>query len=165
MSPPPEGPLYAASRTLLEGRLPGPDELQMKLVKEIRSQEGALHFQRWEILQVGDKTLYMHHLLRADEDRHCHDHPWDFRSLILKGGYEAMDPTGETKTFTPGSLYKMKAVGEYHRISRLLEPTWTLVLVSPRSHLWGYLTEDGWVSNERYRQLKRDGYWDRVALH
>lgn len=28
-------------------------------------------------------TLRAHNILRSDEDRHYHDHPWDFRSLVL----------------------------------------------------------------------------------
>lgn len=31
--------------------------------------------------------IYLHHIVRSDYERACHDHPWDFVSLILKGGY------------------------------------------------------------------------------
>jgi len=31
--------------------------------------------------------IYLHHILRSDKDRHLHDHPWDYSSIILKGGY------------------------------------------------------------------------------
>lgn len=29
----------------------------------------------------------VHHILRSDEDRHLHDHPWWSISIILRGGY------------------------------------------------------------------------------
>jgi hypothetical protein len=31
--------------------------------------------------------IKLHHILRSDEDRDCHDHPWSFLSIILAGGY------------------------------------------------------------------------------
>lgn len=32
-------------------------------------------------------TLRFHRILRSDEGRDFHDHPWEFSSLILSGGY------------------------------------------------------------------------------
>lgn len=32
-------------------------------------------------------SIRVHHILRADNDRHKHDHPWDARTIILKGWY------------------------------------------------------------------------------
>ena len=29
----------------------------------------------------------IHEILRSDSDRHCHDHPWPYVSIILRGGY------------------------------------------------------------------------------
>jgi hypothetical protein len=31
--------------------------------------------------------IYLHHFLRSDYDRALHDHPWNFRTFLLKGGY------------------------------------------------------------------------------
>jgi hypothetical protein len=60
-------------------------------------------------------TLRLHHILRSDDDRHLHDHPFDFTSFLLTGGYhrahgpvrlgvtrlrqgtEAVRPTGGTR--------------------------------------------------------------------
>jgi hypothetical protein len=33
------------------------------------------------------RRLYLHKFYLGDRDRHLHDHPWAFRSLILWGGY------------------------------------------------------------------------------
>lgn len=32
-------------------------------------------------------NIYLHHILKSDDDRALHDHPWDNVSIILKGGY------------------------------------------------------------------------------
>lgn len=60
---------------------------KLKPVREIRSKENVLHFRRWQILALPWGTLYLHHIARADQDEHLHNHPWNFTSLILKGGY------------------------------------------------------------------------------
>lgn len=31
--------------------------------------------------------VFLHHFYRSDSDAALHDHPWDFTSLILFGGY------------------------------------------------------------------------------
>jgi hypothetical protein len=35
----------------------------------------------------------LHHILRSDDDRDLHDHPWSFLSIVLKGGYWEHTPT------------------------------------------------------------------------
>lgn len=32
-------------------------------------------------------AIRVHQILRSDNDRHLHDHPWPFATLILRGGY------------------------------------------------------------------------------
>jgi len=32
-------------------------------------------------------AIRLHHILRSDNDRHLHDHPWAFLSIVLRGGY------------------------------------------------------------------------------
>lgn len=59
----------------------------MKPVKEIRSKDGELHFQRWALFDNRWFGIYLHHILKADEDKHPHSHPWSFVAVILKGGY------------------------------------------------------------------------------
>jgi hypothetical protein len=37
-------------------------------------------------------TVRLHNILRSDEDRHLHDHPFDFTSFLLSGGYTETTP-------------------------------------------------------------------------
>lgn len=32
-------------------------------------------------------NIYLHEIMRSDDDPDPHDHPWDFTSIILRGGY------------------------------------------------------------------------------
>ena len=60
------------------------------LAKEIISKDGVVHFRRYRLLSTPWFNIYIHNILRSDEDAHFHDHPWGFFSFILnctKGGY------------------------------------------------------------------------------
>src|SRR5208282_805597 len=53
------------------------------------------YMERWWIRRPkeGRKwTCRLHHILRSDEDRHLHDHPWPYVTIILKGGYWEVTP-------------------------------------------------------------------------
>lgn len=43
---------------------------------------------RWRFLP----SIRVHHILRSDDDRAYHDHPWPFVTVILKGGYYELRP-------------------------------------------------------------------------
>jgi hypothetical protein len=131
----------------------------------------AKWFGSWLSKFVGD--LYLHHIVRSDDDPDPHDHPWGFVGLILAGGYtdqrwywhQAFDgitsinlKTGETKvtgaypaqrsgpyleTVKPGMFIRRKA----EHIHRVLVPAgktaWTLIATSPYSRDWSFITKNG----------------------
>lgn len=121
------------------------------------------YLRRWRIIQTPLFSIYLHKIFLPDRDRPMHDHPFNFWSLILKGGYmervsdtrEAssfMDPTIETNFWGPLSWHKMPI--EYcHNIDRLKKvPTWTLVFVGRRQKDWGFVVgpNRGWVQHDEY---------------
>jgi hypothetical protein len=60
-----------------------------KLIKEIKSKQGVLHFKRWELFTSKrfNFSIYLHGIYKADEDPHLHNHPWNIATLILWGSY------------------------------------------------------------------------------
>ena len=134
------------------------------LVKEIRSKAGVLHFRRWRFLELPFFRVYLHNILKADEDKHEHDHPWSFYSLILKGGYTealTLDVWGPFKSYLlehgVGSIIHRKAK-DSHQIRSLKndKPVWSLVFAYGFERPWGYNTEAGWIDKDEYRRLKRE---------
>jgi hypothetical protein len=125
------------------------------LVKEIRSQAGELVFRRWRLLSTPWFSVYVHALYESDRDEHMHDHPWDFMSIILKGGY------------LENTLYRVKRYGrfdvirhkaeDFHQLRLLHKPTWTLVITGPARRAWGYLVKGRFVGHEEYRKMKNRG--------
>lgn len=145
------------------------------LIREIKSQEGVLHFQRWRLIQTPWFAVYIHRIFKADEDKHCHDHPWSFLSVILSGGYSAYWPLYESaviachKSSRTGWLVRNVVTGSIkyykstqpHRITRLINgPTTSLIFTGPRHREWGYDVDGEWVHNKEYRLRKREGEWN-----
>lgn len=46
--------------------------------------------------------IFVHCILRSDDDRDLHDHPWNFWSLILRGTYREYVPVDWPPSFTFG---------------------------------------------------------------
>lgn len=51
--------------------------------------DGELYLRRWFLTpRFLPVRLFLHCILREDEDRFLHDHPWNFHTLVLAGGYD-----------------------------------------------------------------------------
>jgi len=133
------------------------------LTKEIRSQEGELHFLRYRLFSCPWLRLYIHKICKSDEDIHLHSHPWNFYSFILKGGYrqEYWEHAKENRTsfirFKRFDLIQMNR-NDFHKITLDQSPTWTFVIAYGKRDTWGYLTSSlGLVDHKFYRELKNNG--------
>ncbi|EJM20214.1 hypothetical protein PMI21_01117 [Pseudomonas sp. GM18] len=111
-------------------------------------------------------SFRIHHILRPDEDRDLHDHPWNARTIILRGWYteqrllEADDPAlhqllmkaaelrqsfdaafqaTEHIDRRPGDTARLNH-GEYHRIDQVSPGgVFTLFITSKWRCDWGFL--------------------------
>jgi hypothetical protein len=133
------------------------------LIKEIFSQEGELHFQRYRILSTSRFNIYLHRISKSDEDRHFHDHPFSFYSFLIKGSYiDRFTYTPyhyvlHTRTYKAGDIVEHDAE-DAHSITLLTPVVWTLVLTGKRKRMWGYrISPEQWIDFKTYRQLKRAG--------
>jgi len=120
---------------------------------------GYLH--RWSMKKRSKRAnQYLHNILAADEPI-LHDHPWDFRSMILMGGYVEVTPQGEFHR-QAGDVYNKKAT-DLHYI-RYVEPnTWTMVFTEETVRNWGFMLDGKWIDHEDFpgRPLEiifRNGY-------
>lgn len=134
------------------------------LVKEIRSKEGVLHFQRWRFFTSPWLRIYLHKICRSDEDKHLHTHPWNFISFILKGGYNQLfcadlDFLPSIQIFERFNIVHMNRY-DGHQITLSHTPTWTLVFAYGGYKDWGYFTERGYIDHKNYREMKNNGELD-----
>jgi hypothetical protein len=122
---------------------------------------------RWHIWR-GQRGIYLHKLCRSDAERHVHDHPWDFTSVILSRGYFEFHQTetdrhdtydlvsGHFFAWLPRFSILRRRASWAHRIELLSDdnsPVWTLVFRGKVRREWGFYTEHGWVHHRRYRDL------------
>ena len=100
-------------------------------------------------------NIFLHKFLKSDPDD-LHDHPWNYRTIILAGGY--WEYTNEGKKWRGPLGYKFSKADTFHRIE--LDPKnpycWTLFFPGKRINKWGFKTKDGWVHHTKYLLDKKN---------
>lgn len=94
-------------------------------------------------------SVCVHKFHRGDEDLDCHDHPFDFWSLVLSGGYKefAQDLSFVVRRF--GSFcYRTSA--HRHRVELLTKSCWTLVVKRYVNREWGFWRGEVFVPWRQY---------------
>lgn len=103
---------------------------------------------RWHVIPRNNLcNIYLHKILKDDDDRALHDHPYDNISIVLsKYGY--LERTADSYPHPiirfGGSIIKRRAE-EPHRLSLVVSPCWSLFITGPRYREWGFHTDKGWV--------------------
>lgn len=100
----------------------------------------------------------LHKIVRSDDDRHPHTHPWPWQTLVLAGGYTD-EQYNQTAWGRAGPTYVHMGVGSFarrrcshlHRVIITGKPSWTLVRMEPKIAEWGFVGEDNqWVHHREY---------------
>jgi hypothetical protein len=120
---------------------------------------GAPYMKRW-ILKMQGGGWRLHKILRSDDDRALHDHPFDFTSLLLRGAYiehvpaDPLNPWGPTveRRFQAGQVNRCVAARP-HRLELREGPVWTLVRCAPKRRDWGFYAPAGWVRWDLYEKI------------
>lgn len=92
-------------------------------------------------------SIRIHHILRADTARDLHDHPWDARTIILKGWYSerrlinkpCRHEVCKLHLRQPGDTAELN-YGEYHSIDEVSDGgVWTMFITYKYQGTWGFL--------------------------
>jgi hypothetical protein len=89
-------------------------------------------------------NAYIHKILLSDEPI-LHDHPWNWGTVIIKGGYYEHTENG-TFWRGPGSIRTRKSTDMHWLELKDGEPCWTLFWHGYRRRTWGFKTEHGWMN-------------------
>lgn len=113
-------------------------------------------------------SIRVHRIMRPDNDRALHDHPWNARTFILKGDYkeirrETFDiyPYPEITVAVPyvrkaGDTAALK-FGEYHTITEVSEGgVYTLFCTWKYRGTWGFLVDGVKVPWREYLARKEN---------
>lgn len=127
------------------------------------------YIRRWHIWRVRWlSSLYLHQILRSDDDRALHDHPWATLSIILDGGYIEVTPRRHASPGTPDTVTRWHAPGSLiargpraaHRLVLPRVPatfTITLFLTGPVVRKWGFWCPRGWVPWQEFTDPENPG--------
>lgn len=133
---------------------------------------------RWNIFSCRWFSIKIHKILLDDFD--ClHDHPWSFRTFILKGGYYEHTPAKQILKDKKGDVLYKSSTGmnrkrlikpfttHYrpanwkHKLEMLKDkkgnpkPCYTLVIAGRRKQKWGFWKKDGFVHWSMYNSSDR----------
>lgn len=106
-------------------------------------------------------SIRVHHILREDRGEHPHDHPWDARTIILKGWYTEYKLADWCKPDVLDYLYYVNSrsrgdtapicFGEYHHITDVSPSgAWTLFFAWDYKGKWGFLVNGKKVPHDEY---------------
>jgi len=101
----------------------------------------------------------VHEITRSDRDRSLHDHPFDYLTFILKGGYWEITerpmrsrskliqawPALYSTWYGPGSVLFRFAENAHRLVVPGREPAVTWFVSGPKRREWGFHTPTGWV--------------------
>lgn len=108
-----------------------------------------LYLRRWSLWLPFGWSIKLHKIVRTDDDRCEHDHPWDFFRIILWGGYTEVRNgfsyiLKPWRPWAPWRIYPCRSEFK-HRIVHLTKGyNWSLVICSPKKRAWGFYTKLGW---------------------
>ena len=108
------------------------------------------YMRRWWVVprNIG-ANVYLHEILRSDDDRALHDHPWENTSMILKGRYVEHTPEGAFLR-EAGWVGRRDATAA-HRLEVVDgEPCISLFITGPKVRDWGFHCPNGWVHWEAF---------------
>jgi len=120
---------------------------------------GEPYLLRWYVIPRNRFfNIYLHHILKSDDERALHDHPWWSVSFKLKGPLEEvyLDTHGFYQARAIPTLWPVFRSSTFaHRL--ILEggaTAWTIFVTGPRLRSWGFLCPNGW---KHWRAYDGDG--------
>jgi len=134
-------------------------------------EDGSLYMSRWILFETRFLSARVHHIATADYDRHLHDHPWNFWSIVLRGGYIERRPVDIDPCFSrfsgttsqercsvterrAGSIARRYAT-DRHSVDLVAKDTWTLFIYGRKRQWWGFYTPAGKVYFADYSVLAK----------
>lgn len=103
------------------------------------------YMRRWFIIPRNRFfNIYHHVILRSDDDRALHDHPWWSLSIVISGGMLEVLPGDRRRYLHAGDIVFRRA-SSAHRLE--IRDHWycrTLFITGPRIREWGFHCPQGW---------------------
>lgn len=105
---------------------------------------GDNYLRRWWVIPRNkEQNIYLHEILHSDDDRAMHDHPWENRTYVIRGGYLEHTPHGVYERRAGETI--VRPATALHRLEVLPGvPAITLFFTGPVVREWGFACPQGW---------------------
>src|SRR5882672_9952016 len=103
--------------------------------KQIGWEEIGEDFIRYTLVHTPWITAYLHRLEALTAHPECHDHPWSFIAVILKGGYNEYH-NGQWTWRGPGSLLYRPATWTHNVVTKGV--SWSVIITGPKNREWEF---------------------------
>lgn len=111
--------------------------------------EDRPYMRRWHLIKTRWLGVYLHQILRSDDDRALHDHRSDNVSVLLRGYYFEVTPEG-SELRAAGDVVFRRAEA-LHRLELVNgAPAWTLWIKGPERRNWGFMCGKRWVPWQQF---------------
>ncbi len=115
----------------------------------------------WERFMAKLPSARIHWIVRPDDDRHLHDHPWQARTIILDGAYTerrlsafSSRPDGTLQNTLGAGDTMAWGLNDYHSIETVSPGgVWTLFITWKYQGTWGFLVDGKKVPYKQYLGL------------
>lgn len=121
------------------------------------------YMERYWLFQTRWLSCRVHVILRSDNERDLHDHPWNYWTVILRGGYvevtpnpfrlrnEAWNPIYQRSEWIgPGRVLSRRATDQHRLELPAVRTALTLFFTGPKLRSWGFHTAAGFVPWREY---------------
>lgn len=141
--------------------------------RHLHDKDGSLYMGRWHVIDedtlagrilellTGYASARMHLIMRADHDRELHNHPFDYRTFIVRGWYHEVEQFGlygaPVRAHHVAGDTATGSADKFHRISEVSDGgVMTLFFMTRNRGEWGFNVDSHFVNSTRY--LLRNGY-------
>lgn len=106
---------------------------------------GDDYLRRWWLIPRNENVnVYLHEIVKSDDDRAMHDHPWANTSFLILGSYIEHTPEGSFVRKAGDTI--QRAADALHRLEVIPgERAISLFMTGPKVREWGFQCEHGWV--------------------
>lgn len=118
------------------------------------------YIHRWSLWLPFGLSMKIHKIVRPDNDRCEHDHPWWFIRFILHGGYKEVIKGKEYNRlpWRPWFFWRIYPClpSFQHKITKLHKPyNLSFVICGPNRGKWGFITKKGWIHWKKFLNAKK----------
>lgn len=106
---------------------------------------------RWK-LSFGDWfSIRLHHWVKGDPEHYQHSHPWNFITIVLRGGYlDVGEGRLPDKVHAPAIRYRPHTWR--HSIINVVPHTWSIVITGRVIRSWRY-----WIAADEVTEQEWNG--------